>query len=117
MKNQALAKACRHVGGQVQLAEGIGKKQQHIWNWGNITKYGVPHPYVLPIEALTLVSRSELRPDIYPEDGSQKSAIATCTEDGSWLARDPVTGIVVSAPTLPEAIAELRRRIAVKVAA
>ena len=35
--------------------------------------------------------------------------IATITHDGHVLARDPVTGVVVSGRTLDEAFAELRR--------
>ncbi|MGN6548475.1 MAG: hypothetical protein ACTHJ3_01065 [Pararhizobium sp.] len=43
--------------------------------------------------------------------------IPTCTQDGHWLVRDPLTGMVASGRSLPEATAELRRLLSAKEAA
>ncbi len=45
------------------------------------------------------------------------AAIVIATQDGNWLARDPVTGIVASGRSLIEAMSELRRLSASRVAA
>lgn len=37
--------------------------------------------------------------------------ITCCTQDGTWLAHDSVTGISVSGRSLTDALAELRRRL------
>lgn len=39
------------------------------------------------------------------------------TQDGTWIARDPDTGLTASAATLVEAVAELRRLLSVREAA
>jgi len=43
--------------------------------------------------------------------------VTIATQDGTWLARDPHTGIVASASTLLEAVAELRRLLSARIAA
>ncbi|MGN6772028.1 MAG: transcriptional regulator [Rhizobiaceae bacterium] len=113
MPNEPLLRACRHAGGQRALAEAIGTTQQVVWGWINNTSRGTAPEFVLRVEDVTLVSRRELRPDIYPEgSGGIDTAQTSCTEDGTWLARDPRTNVVTAGRTLPEAIAELRRVIA-----
>lgn len=37
--------------------------------------------------------------------------ISICTQDGTILARDPLTGLIASGRTLDEAFAELRRLV------
>lgn len=49
--------------------------------------------------------------------GLPSSFTTTCTEDGTWLARCGQTGVTASGSTLAEALAELRRLLAVSVAA
>ena len=78
MSKEALIKAIEVVGNQVRMADEIKKrngsnvKQQHVWKWLNTAKCPVPPAeHVLAIEAATrekgiVVSRHELRPDIYP---------------------------------------------------
>lgn len=78
MSKESLLKAVQVVGGQVRLAAEIQKRnsknvrQQHVWKWINKCKSPVPPAeHVLAIEAATresgeVVSRHELRPDIYP---------------------------------------------------
>jgi DNA-binding transcriptional regulator YdaS (Cro superfamily) len=61
----AVAKAVIEAGGQSALARMLGVRQGHIWNWLNRDANGVPPGYVLKIEAMTGVSRHELRPDIF----------------------------------------------------
>jgi len=62
-----LEKAIALAGGtQGALAEAIGKKQAHVWNWLN--KYPIPPEEVLRISKAVeyQVTPHELRPDIYP---------------------------------------------------
>ncbi|WP_312795579.1 hypothetical protein [Tianweitania sp.] len=40
--------------------------------------------------------------------------VTTCTQDGTWLARCPCTGLVASGATLDEAVAELQRILAIR---
>lgn len=60
------------LGGQSALADAIGVKQQHVWNWLNRPGH-VPVEHCAAIEAATggAVTRRELRPDdwfrIWPE--------------------------------------------------
>jgi DNA-binding transcriptional regulator YdaS (Cro superfamily) len=70
IKNSALFKAVEVFRYQSALADAIGVKQQNVWHW--LYKTGViPAEHVLNIEQATLgkgqmVTRHELRPDIYP---------------------------------------------------
>ena len=56
------------AGSQSALARLIGKKQAHIWYWLRVSKK-IPAEHVIAIEKATGVSRSALRPDIYPVSG------------------------------------------------
>tara|TARA_Y100000746_G_scaffold4264_1_gene3890 strand:- start:18 stop:269 length:252 start_codon:yes stop_codon:yes gene_type:complete len=70
-----LRRAIDLVGGQSALARAINSKQQNVWFWLN--KSGrVPAEFVLPIEQATQgqITRSQLRPDIYPECPSELKA-------------------------------------------
>lgn len=66
-----LQTAINAAGGQTQLAKRISEllnkpvKQQQIWNWLNRNKR-VPADKVLVVEQASGVSRSKLRPDLYP---------------------------------------------------
>jgi DNA-binding transcriptional regulator YdaS (Cro superfamily) len=70
IKNSALAKAVVVFRFQRSLATEIGVHQQSVWYW--LYKSGVvPAEHVLNIENATrakgeVVTRHELRPDIYP---------------------------------------------------
>jgi len=70
-----LRRAIDLVGGQSALARAINSKQQNIWFWLHKSRR-VPAEFVLPIEQTTQgqVTRSQLRPDIYPECPSKRSA-------------------------------------------
>lgn len=68
MSREALRRACTVAGGQKPLADQIGTTQSQVWYWLQRSKKGVPGEYVLPIERATGVSRSELRPDLYPPE-------------------------------------------------
>ena len=76
--NVGLSKAIKVIGNQSALAKSIGIKQQNVSWWVN--KSGViPAEYVLPIESATLkagsvVTRQELRPDIYPNPKQTEAA-------------------------------------------
>lgn len=67
----ALKLACERAGGQNKLAKRIGTTQGQIWYWLTKSKHGVSPRFVLPIERETGVSRSTLRPDLFP-----RSAVA-----------------------------------------
>lgn len=59
--------AIARAGGQTALANQVGVKQPHIWNW--LHRNGrVPAERVIAVEAATGVPRHELRPDIYPPE-------------------------------------------------
>ncbi|WP_241626333.1 transcriptional regulator [Rosenbergiella epipactidis] len=67
----ALKEAIALAGSQSELARRISKltctnvKQQQVWNWVNRSQK-TPSKHVIPIESVTGVSRSKLRPDLYP---------------------------------------------------
>lgn len=73
MSNEALKRACKVVGGQKPLADRIGTTQSQVWYWLTRSKKGIPAEFVLPIERETGVSRSELRPDLYPADSGARA--------------------------------------------
>lgn len=62
----ALARAVSTVGGQIKLARAIGTTQSNVWDWLNRTRRGTPAEWVLKVEAVSGVSRHDLRPDLYP---------------------------------------------------
>jgi TorA maturation chaperone TorD len=62
MRDPALEKAIGSVGGVRALARSLGISQPAISSWKR-----VPADRVLSVEATTGVSRSDLRPDIYPQ--------------------------------------------------
>lgn len=66
MSSEALKRACEAAGGQKPLADRIGTTQSQVWYWLTRSKRGVPAEFVLPIERETGVSRSDLRPDLWP---------------------------------------------------
>ena len=62
-RDEALKKAIKTFDRARELALALGITPQALSQWKR-----VPVEHVLKIEALTGVSRSELRPDIYPPD-------------------------------------------------
>lgn len=76
MSNEALKRACELAGGQKPLADRIGTTQSQVWYWLERSKKGVPAEFVLPIERETGVSRSELRPDLWPIEACEAGARA-----------------------------------------
>jgi DNA-binding transcriptional regulator YdaS (Cro superfamily) len=69
MSTAGLSKAIQSAGGQKALADLLGVRQSHVSNWLNRNKR-VPAERVLDIERVTGVSRTELRPDLYPPENS-----------------------------------------------
>ena len=65
-------KAIEIVGSQNKLAKILGKRQSVIWTW--LKRGYISAEYAIPIEQATggLVTRHELRPDIYPEEGKNQ---------------------------------------------
>jgi TorA maturation chaperone TorD len=70
----ALELAIERAGGQSALARAIGKSQGHVWHWVKVAKRA-PAEAVLAIETATGVSRSELRPDVYPTSNTAPAEI------------------------------------------
>ncbi|MES0207897.1 helix-turn-helix domain-containing protein [Mesorhizobium sp. M0028] len=67
-RRAALSAACDMVGGVTKLAEKIGKTRAHISTWKQ--RGMIPPDMAIPIEKASGVSRSVLRPDLYPEQES-----------------------------------------------
>lgn len=63
-RRAALAAACESVGGEAKLAELIGKTRSHISTWK--FRGMIPPEQAIPIERVSGISRSVLRPDLYP---------------------------------------------------
>ena len=63
-----LERAIKAAGSQKKLAEQLGVGQTAVSNWVTRKHRRIPAERVLPIEALTGVSRHELRPDLYPRE-------------------------------------------------
>lgn len=63
--SQALEKAIAIAGGQTELANLIGTKQQNVWQWLNRDGRASAR-YVAKISEVTCIPCHELRPDIFP---------------------------------------------------
>lgn len=63
---EALKRACDLAGGQKPLADRIGTTQSQVWYWLTRSKRGVPAEFAPKIEEATGVTKSELRPDLWP---------------------------------------------------
>lgn len=66
MKNDAIERACKLIGGQAVLAAAINVSPQAVNKW--IRTGRVPAIRVIAIETASGVTRSDLRPDIYPPE-------------------------------------------------
>jgi len=66
MRDAGLNQAIRAAGGVSQLAEKIGISQPSVSNW-----HKIPAERVLTVEKVTGISRTALRPDLYPAPASQ----------------------------------------------
>ena len=65
----ALKRALKAAGGPAALAARIGVTTQAVWQWDK-----VPPLRVLSVEAVSGVSRHELRPDLYPDESTSSEA-------------------------------------------
>lgn len=73
MKDKGLVKAINEIGSAAALAGLLGISRQAVNQWQR-----VPHDRVLKIEEVSGVSRSDLRPDLYPRENfvSEESTFA-----------------------------------------
>lgn len=91
-RNPGLEEAVRAMGGVGALARGLGITQPSVSSWRHI-----PAERVLDVEALTGLSRSVLRPDLYPQpdrsaEGADEVEVARSNQYallGSLLLRAP----------------------------
>lgn len=65
----ALKVAVEQMGGQSATARLLKVSQAAVWKWLDEGKM-LPAEHVLTLEAATQISRHDLRPDIYPREGS-----------------------------------------------
>jgi DNA-binding transcriptional regulator YdaS (Cro superfamily) len=75
MTHDALTEAIVKAGGQAGLARALGVSQPSVWHWVHRSKR-VPAEYVLPVEAITGISRHDLRPDLYPREETTSAQAA-----------------------------------------
>lgn len=63
-----LKEAISVAGSSHKLARSLGISAQAIWEWKKPGRE-IPPPRVIEIERITGVSRSKLRPDLWPREG------------------------------------------------
>ncbi len=104
MRDPALEKAIGSVGGVRALARSLGISQPAISSWKR-----VPADRVLSVEATTGISRSDLRPDIYPLVDEPGIAMPALDEIDEARARECelIGALLWRAPTA-ETLAVLR---------
>jgi DNA-binding transcriptional regulator YdaS (Cro superfamily) len=101
-RDPGLEEAVRAMGGVGALARGLGISQPSVSSWRH-----VPAARVLDIEALTGVSRTVLRPDLYPEPDSSAKA-ADDVEAARSIQYALLASLLLRAPDA-EALARLSR--------
>jgi DNA-binding transcriptional regulator YdaS (Cro superfamily) len=69
MSDTPLARAIRNCGGLTRLAASLNISKQAVAQWDE-----VPPLRVLEVERVSGVSRSELRPDLYPLETVEERA-------------------------------------------
>lgn len=69
--SKALRRAIAIAGSQAKLAKMIGLRQPSVAKW---LERGIPAERAIDIERCTGVSRSELRPDLWPQDDHSRGA-------------------------------------------
>lgn len=74
MTQNAATKAAQAVGSQSALARAIGCSPQFVQQM--CAKGRIPAERVLAIESASGISRHELRPDLYPEEGEAEKPAA-----------------------------------------
>ena len=70
MSKPGLQLALDKAGSQSRLAEICGVSQPTVWGWINRGRGMLPAEYVLKVEDATGLPRHELRPDLYPVEGT-----------------------------------------------
>jgi DNA-binding transcriptional regulator YdaS (Cro superfamily) len=71
MDKRLFSKITSSAGSQAALAAALGVGPMAVQGW---KKRGIPAEWVLKVEAVTGVSRHDIRPDLYPLDGKYGSA-------------------------------------------
>jgi TorA maturation chaperone TorD len=110
MRDGGLEQAIDKAGGVRALARELGLSQPAVTNWKR-----VPAERVLEVEAATGVSRSALRPDLYPDektaarelDEVDAARAATYAMLGALLWRAPAADLLATVGRLPGDASEL----------
>lgn len=75
MSEKPVDRVIESVGGLGALAKRLGISPQAVDKW---RRKGVPAERVLTLESISGVSRSELRPDLYPLESSRLKTNRKC---------------------------------------
>lgn len=65
--SKLIEEAAKFIGGQKELADALGVSPQAVAKW---KKSRIPAERVLDIERVTTISKSRLRPDLYPAESA-----------------------------------------------
>ena len=100
MRDAGLNEAIRAVGGVSQLADKIGISQPSVSNW-----HKIPAERVLTVESVTGISRTTLRPDLYPAPAPQIDEVDQARARlygllGNLLTRAPSVALVAEIANL-----------------
>lgn len=69
MDKKRIREIASKAGGVVALSKALGRSRAAVTQWRR-----VPAEHVIRVEALTGVSRQELRPDLYPPENVKLAA-------------------------------------------
>ena len=102
----ALRAAVKRVGSQAAMGRLLGVTQQAVGRWLDKGK-PLPAEAVLVVEEATGISRHELRPDVYPREGTAETESTDASTEPDLFAR--FGGVASMADTLGQTVASVLR--------